>query len=67
MAIMTEQGNHRLDRRAGESDTEYDARIDQAAREQGVTRAEYEAQANAEAGRPAKTAPDSDSQETGTI
>lgn len=64
---MAEQGTHRLDRRAGESDSDYDARIDQEAREQGVTRAEYEAQANQDAGRPARTAPDSDSQESGTI
>lgn len=62
---MAEKGNHRLDRHAGESDEQYDARIDQAAREAGQTREEYEDQANADAGRPAHTTPES--RETGTI
>lgn len=45
---------HKLDRHAGESDEQYDARINQAAEQAGLSRAEYEQQANQEAGRPAQ-------------
>lgn len=64
---MTEQGTHRLDRRAGESDEQYNARVDQEARDAGVTREEYITEANRQAGRPPQTSPVSDSQESGTI
>jgi hypothetical protein len=51
-------GEHELDRRAGESDQEYNDRINAAADRAGQSRVEYERAANERAGRPAKTAPD---------
>lgn len=58
---------HEMDRRRGESDEQYDARINQQAENAGQSRAEYEQAANERAGRPAKREPDGDSQETGTM
>ena len=60
---------HKLDRRSSESNEDYNARINAAADEAGMSRAEYERQANEEAGRPPITRQDGDGQEgaTGTI
>lgn len=49
---------HKLDRRAGETDQQYDTRVQQAADDAGMSREEYEQAANAEAGRPAKREPE---------
>lgn len=48
---------HKLDRHADETQEAYDGRIDQAARDAGMTRDEYERTANEEAGRPPITPP----------
>lgn len=48
---------HDLDRRAGETDEEYNARIDQQAQDAGMDRGEYVKAANLRAGRPPETSP----------
>lgn len=54
---------HDLDRKAGESDEEYNARIDQEAQDAGMDRGEYVKAANLRAGRPAHTSPVRDDQQ----
>jgi hypothetical protein len=52
---------HELDRKSGESDTEYNERIENAARQAGQSRAQYERAANQRAGRPAINRQDGES------
>jgi hypothetical protein len=69
MTMDAEQRNapHDLDRRAGESDEQFDARINEAAAAAGQSRAEYEKAANERAGRPPITRGDGDQQQASGI
>jgi hypothetical protein len=69
MTMNAEQRNqpHELDRHTGESDEQYDARINEAAESAGQSRAEYEKAANERAGRPPITRGGDDQQQASGI